>query len=426
MVRLLVHRQASWTFADSPSPSRENKLGSDFEHRKASVSVATGSPCQPAAVEDRDPRPARRIPQARDASSPDARYHQQVRSAKLFAGGLVTMLAGCGASTGTPSGLDERPRNTTCLAPATPEGMPSQIGATGCFDPSDLRRPATGLIPYDVIAPLWSDGAAKQRYLALPDSGSITVDDSGDFDFPPGTVLAKLFLLSDVPIETRLFVRHGNGVWAGYSYRFSDDGADAQLVGADGDYRLLGTQEWQFPSRQHCLDCHTEAAGLSLGLELAQLDRPFAYPNGRTANQLTTFDAIGLFSGGMRPGDIAALPDPHDPEAAIGARARAYLHSNCANCHRPGGTREPNVSMDLRFSTALSATTTCDARPNRTDLGLAEAKLLFPGNPALSILSLRMQTLVASLRMPPVASSVLDGEGVGLIDEWIRGLSCVE
>jgi uncharacterized repeat protein (TIGR03806 family) len=304
--------------------------------------------------------------------------------------------------------------------------MPSQLGATGCFDASDVRRPTPGLIPYDVIAPLWSDGAGKRRYLALPDDGVIAVDETGDFELPLGTVLAKVFLQADVPIETRLFVRHADGAWAGYSYRFADDGVDAQLVGPDAEYRQLGALEWQFPSRQHCLDCHTEAAGFSLGLELAQLDRSFAYPNGRTANQLATFAAIGLFPGGERPGGPAALADPRDPAAAIDSRARAYLHSNCANCHRPGGTREPNVTIDLRFSTALTATGACDARPNRTDLGLAEAKLLFPGDPTLSVVSLRMQTLVASLRMPPVASAVVDGEGVAMIDEWIRGLSCVE
>jgi uncharacterized repeat protein (TIGR03806 family) len=338
--------------------------------------------------------------------------------------GLAAVVAGCRGPVMQRSGLDARPANSTCLAPATPEGMPTKLGATGCFDAVDLRRPMPGLIPYDVIAPLWSDGATKQRYLALPDSGTITADASGDLDFPVGTVLAKLFQLGDAPVEMRLFVRHADSVWAGYSYRFAEDGSDAELVGADADYRRVGEQEWQFPSRQHCLDCHTEAAGFTLGLELAQLNRDYPYPGGRTANQLTTFAAINLFSAGLRPDEVNSLPDPGDEGAALAGRARAYLHANCGNCHRPGGTREPNVTMDLRFSTALSATATCDARPNRTDLGIADAQLLFPGDPALSIVSLRMHSLVSSLRMPPVASSVVDADGTRLIDDWIRALSC--
>ena len=32
----------------------------------------------------------------------------------------------------------------------------------------------------------WSDGAAKSRFLALPDGQQITVNGEGDFDFPDG------------------------------------------------------------------------------------------------------------------------------------------------------------------------------------------------------------------------------------------------
>lgn len=338
--------------------------------------------------------------------------------------GFAAAIGGCGGADVESSGLDARPPNPTCRAPATPEEMPATLGATGCFDPNDLRSALPGLIPYDIIAPLWSDGATKHRYLALPDDETITIDTTGDLDFPIGTVLAKLFQLEPAPVETRLFVRHADGAWAGYSYRFTEDGSDAQLVGPDADYRVVGGQEWQFPSRQHCLDCHTEAAGFTLGLELAQLDRDYVYPSGRTANQLTTLTAIGLFAAGSPTNDVSPLPDPSDPGAALGDRARAYLHSNCANCHRPNGTREPNVTMDLRFTIALSETGACDVRPNRTDLGITDAKLLAPGDPALSTVSLRMHSLVPSLRMPPVASSVVDGPGTRLVDDWIRALSC--
>jgi uncharacterized repeat protein (TIGR03806 family) len=332
-------------------------------------------------------------------------------------------IAACGSG-GVRAGLDERPVNQSCVAPPAAADMPERLGSTGCFDPVELLRPAPGLIPYSVNVPLWSDGADKRRYLALPPEGRMAVASDGDLDLPAGTVLAKVFLLEGAPIETRLFVRHRDEGWAGYSYAFTDDGTDALLVGADAIYRMVAGQEWQFPSRQGCLDCHTEAAGRSLGLELAQLERDHTYANGRTANQVVTFSAIGLFDRAVsRPAVV--LADPADADAPLDVRARSYLHANCANCHRPEGVREPNVTIDLRFGAAPADLGICGLRPNRTDLGIADAMLLLPGDPARSILSLRMHSLVPSLRMPPLSSSVLDPDGTALVDAWIRAMeSC--
>jgi uncharacterized repeat protein (TIGR03806 family) len=321
------------------------------------------------------------------------------------------------------TGLDQRPRNASCLAPPTPEAMPRRLGDTGCFDPNDLRKPIAALIPYAVKAPLWSDGAAKERYLALPDETKIAVAPDGDFDLPAGTVLVKTFVLENTVVETRLFVRHATSSWAGYSYAWNDDGTDAVLLGPDSVYRTVRGQEWQFPSRQHCLDCHTHAAGFVLGLEVLQLDRDFTYPNGRTANQLATFAAIDLFEQEPNIDAITPMPFTDDALAPIDQRARAYLHANCANCHRPSGVSEPNVIIDLQFSTPLEAARICNDPPRRTDLGIPDVKLLAPGDPTRSMISFRMRSLVASLRMPPVASSVPDADGIDLIDAWIRAIS---
>ena len=55
--------------------------------------------------------------------------------------------------------------------------MAERLSQTGCVDPRDPREPAAGLIPYDVASPLWSDGAVKERFLALPDGTQIQVKD---------------------------------------------------------------------------------------------------------------------------------------------------------------------------------------------------------------------------------------------------------
>ena len=111
-----------------------------------------------------------------------------------------------------------------------PPPFPGRLSDTGCFDPDDPKQPAAGLIPYDVNEPLWSDGAAKERWLALPDGARMHVNPDGDFALPIGSVLVKSFSLADQLVETRLFVRHEDGGWAGYSYEWNDAQTEALLL----------------------------------------------------------------------------------------------------------------------------------------------------------------------------------------------------
>ena len=81
-------------------------------------------------------------------------------------------------------------------------------------------------------------------------------------------------------------------------------------------------------------------------------------------------------------------------EQRIEARARAYLHANCSHCHRPGGGSP--VAMDLRYTTSLAATKTCGITPTGSDLGIAGAKLVAPGDPPSSLLVRRMRSTTSS------------------------------
>jgi glucose/arabinose dehydrogenase len=178
-----------------------------------------------------------------------------------------------------------------------PVTFPQKLSETGCVNPSNPHKPAPGLLPYDVNAPLWSDGAAKERYLGLPDGKQIRVKADGDWELPIGTVLMKTFYVGLRRVETRLFMRHPDGTWGGYSYEWDDDEADATLLPAN-KVRQVGPQTWYYPSRAQCLHCHTSAAGFSLGLETGQLNRDLYYAaTKRTSNQLVTFEHIGLFEG---------------------------------------------------------------------------------------------------------------------------------
>lgn len=295
--------------------------------------------------------------------------------------------------------------------------FPATLSATGCFNAS--MQPVAALIPYDLIAPLWSDGAAKERFFAIPDGTSITVQADGDFDFPNGTVTVKTFSLGGQKIETRLLVRHSDGQWAGYTYEWRTDQSDADLLSA-GKSKLVGTQTWQYPSRGECMTCHTATAGRTLGPEIAQLNRTLAYPRGVTANQVETLAGLGFFSAPLA--NIAAnLPRLENPAGAgpLELRARAYLHSNCSNCHRNGAVQGPH---DLRYSLTFRNTNTCGVAPTNGDLGIAGALILSPANPSLSLLSVRMRSLTSS-RMPPLGSSIVDAQGTALIDAWINSIT---
>ena len=52
-------------------------------------------------------------------------------------------------------------------------------------------QPANALIPYDLIVPFWSDGAAKSRWVAVPDGRKIEFAPDGEWVFPRGTVFVK-------------------------------------------------------------------------------------------------------------------------------------------------------------------------------------------------------------------------------------------
>jgi hypothetical protein len=248
-------------------------------------------------------------------------------------------------------------RSTSCpttgailrLAPgatAPDDRVPRTLRATGCVDAADPLRPAEGLIPYAPSAPFWSDGADKERFMALPEGGRITVGADGDWEFPNGTVLVKNFTVGGRRVETRLFVRHPDGEWRGYTYRWNDAQTDADLLDGSEVRDLGGGLRWYYPSRTQCMECHSAAAGRSLGLESAQLNTALRYPNGRVSNQLDTLDHIGLFAAALPPAPMrpAAYPDPYAP-GPDEPRARAYLHSaHCqllasappSRCHRPG------------------------------------------------------------------------------------------
>ncbi len=306
--------------------------------------------------------------------------------------------------------------------------IPTLLSETGCVDPTDITQPYAGLLPYDLNAPFWSDGAGKTRFLGLPNGTTITIDDQAvgdqdDWQFPIGTVIVKNFELNSNLIETRHLMRHPDGIWAGYTYEWNAQQTEATRVVGGKTVEIAG-QDWVFPSEAQCDQCHTGAAGYALGPETAQLNKDFTYPStGRTDNQLATLDHVLMFTSPLAgtPDTLPALADPMDTSADIGDRARAYLHTNCASCHRPGGGTP--VDIDLRYFTALQDTVACDAIPQAGRLGIPNARIIAPGDAGSSTLVARINRRHGIAAMPPVGSTVIDAAGVGLLTDWVNGLT---
>lgn len=319
------------------------------------------------------------------------------------------------------------------------EIIPEKLSESGLFSDIQNKVYSPGLIPYDVNSPLWSDGADKTRLLALPDTSRIEFSADGHWEFPEDAVIVKNFLLetekgnpgSKKFIETRFLVkRHGDEQWDGYSYEWNEDQTDAFLL-VDGKTKEITIQDtnaeggqtihnYYFPSRNDCASCHTPVAGYVLGPRTAQLNGNYNYGE-VTDNQLRSLNHIGMFTENIGE-DYSGFPklvNPADDTKSLSERARSYLDANCAQCHQQGGTGR--ADFDLRAVKTFEETKLLETIAAFGDLGTPRGNIISPGYPENSVLYLRI-TRTDSLRMPRIATSVVDELGAQVIYDWINNM----
>jgi glucose/arabinose dehydrogenase len=367
--------------------------------------------------------------------------------------------------------LEPTPKN------AKPANFPRRLSETGLFVSVAGHVVQPALIPYSVIAPLWSDNAYKERWIALPGADTkIDFTNGRGWNFPDGAVIVKSFALEMEPgnaasrkwIETRLLTRQ-EGEWFGYSYAWNHEQTDANLVageGLDREYRLKSLtgerkQVWHYPSRTECMVCHSRAANWVLGLQTLQMNKDHRYGD-VLDNQLRALDHVGLFNANWTEeidkllGDEAReqgwkderdikdyikkhlppgrsvevfcqmmadkgrrLVDPYDAKQEPALRARSYLHSNCAQCHVEAGGG--NAMIDLEFTTKLDRMKLVDMSPQHDSFGIKGAKLISPGRPEKSVLLRRMEYRTRG-QMPPLATSSVDEPALQMLREWVKGM----
>lgn len=335
-------------------------------------------------------------------------------------GRLLPLLLLTACELGPP--LPPRALETSCRPFVDGEPVPT-LADTGCFVDVEELTPAPDLVPYAVRSPLWTDGARKTRWVVVPVGETLSWRD-GELVLPEGTILIKLFELEgvdDAPrnprrMEVRFLVL--DEVWRMFTYRFDPEGRSAALLDDGLEETLTVDGEpiaYQFPDRLTCSACHFSEQPV-IGFTPDQLSYRWDY-GPATENQLVALTDVGL----LEPAAPVAtrLVDPESDEATLEERARSWLHSNCAHCHRPGGWGA-GTGMDLRIERPLAETRLCG---ERTDYyGLFGPYRIEPGFPMESGLYRRL-TAEGLERMPPVGVSVIDPTGEEVIRRWITRLA---
>jgi uncharacterized repeat protein (TIGR03806 family) len=299
----------------------------------------------------------------------------------------------------------------------------------------DDLRPNQRVLPYDLNTPLFSDYAAKHRFVWMPPGTSAQYRQDQVFDFPVGTVLVKSFGFpadrrKEKLIETRLLV-HGKSGWVGLAYVWNEKQNEATLDLVPDPVAVrytdvAGTQHaftYYIPNANECKQCHENSrVMLPIGPKARNLNKDYAYADG-VANQLGRWTQAGYLQGAPLPPHLAPKAAQWDaPQSGtLDDRARAYLDNNCAHCHQPGATAG-YTGFDLRLTTlGLAALGVCRSPNSAGRVGTLIYDLV-PGKPEESILVARMESTRPKEMMPQIGRSVAHQEGIALVREWVRSL----
>ena len=363
-----------------------------------------------------------------------------------------------------------------------PPTFPRTLSASGLFRKVQGHVMEPALIPYSVNAVLWSDGAFKERWLAIPDNGTIDFTTSRGWNFPDRTVIVKSFGLeleegnpaSRRWIETRFLTRQGTE-WFGYSYAWDDDQTEGALVegkGRDRDFLIkvaqsekypdgVRKQTWHYPSRTECMVCHSRAANWVLGLTEIQMNKVHNYGAVRD-NQLRVLEHLGLLRVNWFEETRNNLRAEVLAKGMSDEEANRYVDKLCASRGQrapvPSSllTRPPekynkmvdpydkkqdltlrarsylqsncaqchveagggNSQMELEFTTKLDKMRVINTKPVHDSYGIEGAKLIYPGHPEKSVLLRRISHRDKG-HMPPLATTLVDQDTVQLLRDWI-------
>ncbi|MEZ5291574.1 MAG: hypothetical protein R2745_10845 [Vicinamibacterales bacterium] len=318
-------------------------------------------------------------------------------------------------------------------APA-PAPVPGRLSETGLYRDAATLEVDPRNRPFTPQYPLWTDGAAKRRWVRLPEGAGIDVADIDSWDYPVGTRFWKEFAFDGRRVETRMLVKTAAAHWEFASYVWNADQRDAVLAPEDGLADVAEVAPGKYhsvPSIADCRSCHDSGRTEVMGFSALQLsdDRdplaPHAEPVAPGMVTLSTLAAEGRLSP-PHPDWVASPPRV----AASDPRERAvlgYLSTNCGSCHNRASTIA-SLGLFLKYSIAAPGGCAADAiattagQPGHWVVPTAPegaSRLLAPGRPDLSALFSRAKSRRPASQMPPLGSVVADREALALVQAWI-------
>lgn len=317
-------------------------------------------------------------------------------------------------------------------SPGSAPTPPATLAETGLYaDPEGLVVGPNNLA-FSPQYPLWTDGAAKSRWIFLPPDTAIDATDPDAWVFPVGTRLWKEFSFSGRPVETRYMQRLADGSWMYASYEWDADGRGAVLVPETGirfAYQLTSTRAHAIPGTVDCKVCHGGGPSEVLGFSALQLS-PDRDPGALRADRESDLDLEVLVQRGLIVGlDPAMLTSPPRIEAETETERAAlgYLHANCGHCHNSRGPLA-NLGLFLRQELLRPRQAVLDSvvghpvgKPAPGQSADAVDRIE-PGHPERSAVFERISSRYPALQMPPLGTVLVDDDAVALVGRWITQL----
>jgi mono/diheme cytochrome c family protein len=314
---------------------------------------------------------------------------------------------------------------------ASSRRAPERLADTGLYSDFASREVDSRNLHYTPQYPLWSDGGGKGRWIYLPPGGAIDASDPDRWVFPVGTKLWKEFAWSR-RVETRYLELTPRG-WIYAAYVWTEDERDAVLAPEGGvatGYEVAKGRRHEIPSVADCQSCHQGGRAEILGFSALQLspDRdplaPHAEPLEEGDPTLPALVQRGLLRG--LPRELLDHPPRIRAASPRGRAALGYLHANCGTCHDSQG---PLASLGVSLRHALGARVERDepgagaiGRRSRYRVASApgESDWIRPGAPSSSAIVARMASRSPVAQMPPLATKIVDEEGLALLRRWIE------